>query len=131
MLVLLGTLMTAITSFYLGAGTAVSAAAAATQTTANPPPTVSGINPTVHTIATDGSVIHLEVMGDNLNVITRVKIVRAGVQIAGTNVASNATSVTCDTAVSTATTPPGPPWDVVVDDGGSISASLPGALTVV
>ena len=130
LLVLLGTLMTAITSFYLGAGTATSAAAAA-QTAANPPPTVSGIKPSVHTIATDGPVIKLQVMGNNLNVITRVKIVRAGVQIAGTNVASNATSVTCDIAVSAATTPPGPPWDVVVDDGGSISASQPGALTIV
>jgi hypothetical protein len=130
MLVLLGTLMTAITSFYLGAGTAVSAAAAA-QTTANPPPTVSGINPTIHAIANDGAVIHLQVTGNNLNSITQVKIVRAGVQIAGTNVASNATRVTCDVAVSAATTPPGPPWDVVVHDGGSISATLPGALTIV
>jgi hypothetical protein len=130
MLVLLGTLMTAVTSFYLGAGTATSAAAAAAQTTAIPPPTASGIKPTVHSIATGGPVIRLQVMGNNLNVITRVKIVRAGIQIAGTNVASNATSVTCDIAVSAATTPPGPPWDVVVDDGGSISASLPGALTI-
>jgi hypothetical protein len=129
LLVLLGTLMTAITSFYLGAGTAVSAAAAA-QTTANPPPTVSGIKPTLHTIATDGPVIKLQVTGNNLNVITRVIIARAGVQITGTNVGSNPNSVTCDIAVSATTTPPGAPWDVVVDDGGSISARLPGALTI-
>jgi hypothetical protein len=129
LLVLLGTLMTAITSFYLGAGTAVSAASAA-QTAANPPPTLSGVKPTLHTITTDGPVIKLQVTGSNLNVITGVKIARAGVQIAGTNVASNATNVTCDIAVSAATTPPGAPWDVAVDDGGSISASLPGALTI-
>jgi hypothetical protein len=130
LLVLLGTLMTAITSFYLGAGTATSAAAPG-KTAAHPPPTLSGIKPTVHTIATDGPVIkQLQVMGSNLNVITRVKIVRAGVQIAGTNVASNPTSVTCDIAVSATTTPDGPPWDVVVDDGGSISANLPDALTI-
>ena len=131
LLVLLGTLMTAITSFYLGAGTAVSAAAAAAaQTAADPPPTVSGIKPTLHTIATDGPVIKLQITGSNLNVITRVMIVRAGVQITGTNVASNPTGVTCDIAVSGAITPPGAPWDVVVDDGGSISARLPGALTI-
>jgi hypothetical protein len=129
LLVLLGTLMTAITSFYLGAGTATSAAAAV-QTAATPPPTVSSINPTVHRIATDGPVIHLQVLGNNLNIITHVTIVRAGVQIVGTNVASNPTRVTCDIAVSAETTPPGPPWDVVVDDGGSQSASLPGALTI-
>jgi hypothetical protein len=128
LLVLLGTLMTAITSFYLGAGTAVSAAAAA-QTT-NPPPTLSGIKPTALAIATDGPKASLQVTGNNLNVMTRVKIVRAGVQIAGTNVASNPSSVTCDIAISAATTPPGAPWDVVVDDGGSISATLPGALTI-
>jgi hypothetical protein len=122
-------LMTAITSFYLGAGTATSAAAAV-QTAATPPPTVSSINPTLHRIATDGPVIHLQVLGNNLNIITHLTIVRAGVQIVGTNVASNPTRVTCDIAVSAETTPPGPPWDVVVDDGRSQSASLPGALTI-
>jgi len=56
---------------------------------------------------------------------------RAGVQVIGTNVASSPTRVTCDITVSAATTPPGgPPWDVVVDDGVSKSAGLPGALTI-
>ena len=131
LLVLLGTLMTAVTSFYLGAGTATSAATAAkTAEGANPPPTMTSINPTLHTIAIDGPVIHLQIMGNNLNVITHVKIVRGGVQIAGTNVASNPTRVTCDIAVSAATTPPGLARDVMVDDGGKKSASLPGALTI-
>lgn len=129
LLVLLGTLMTAVTSFYLGAGTATSAAAAV-QTAATPPPTVSGIQPAAHAIATDGPVVHLRVMGNNLNIITQVKIARAGLQIVGTNVSSNPTGVTCNIPVSAATTPPGPPWDVVVDDGGSNSASLPAALTI-
>jgi len=52
---------------------------------------------------------------------------RAGVQIIGTNAASNASLVTCNIDVSNAT--PGT-WDVVVDDGGTKSASLPGALTI-
>jgi hypothetical protein len=133
LLVLLGTLMTAITSFYLGAGMATSAAAAAAPTTdlVSPPPTVSTTDPTVHSIGNDGPVIHLKVMGNNLNIITHVKIVRGGLQVIGTNVGSNPTRVTCDIAVNTAITPPGGlPWDIVVDDGASKSATLPGALTI-
>jgi len=125
LLVLLGTLMTAVTSFYLGAGTASQAAG-----TSVPTVTVTGLDPTTHSIAKDGATIHLQVSGNNLNIITRAKIVRGGVQILGTNVRSNPTSLTCDIAVSQQTTPPDGPWDVVVDDGGSKSAILQGALTI-
>jgi hypothetical protein len=120
--------MTAVTSFYLGAGTATSAAAGTAQ---GPAPTLTGIDPIAHSISNDGSPIHLRVMGSNLNPITQVKIVRAGVPVFGINVASSPTGVTCDIPVSTTTTPPGlQPWDVVVDDGASKSATLPGALTI-
>jgi hypothetical protein len=135
LLVLLGTLMTAVTSFYLGANT-VTSAVTASQTAAKvdaaiPPPTVNSIKPTSHSIANDGAVIHLEIMGANLNTVTHVKIVRAGAQqIIGTQVHSSPTSITCDIPVSTATTPPGTPWDVVVDDGGARFFTLPGALTI-
>jgi hypothetical protein len=52
LLVLLGTLMTAITSFYLGAGTVTSAVKASSDAIASaaPPPTLSGINPTSPTM---------------------------------------------------------------------------------
>jgi hypothetical protein len=123
LLVLLGTLMTAVTSFYLGAGTASQAASTSM-------PTMTGIDPTTHSIANDGATIHLQVSGNNLNIVTRAKIVRGGVQILGTNVRSNPTSLTCDIAVSQRNTPPDGPWDVVVDDGGSKSAILQGALTI-
>src|SRR5215210_3858559 len=112
----------------VGAGTATSAAkegqtaaqTAAQTATANPPPTVSSIKPTSHFIANDGPVIHLDVMGANLNSITHVKIVRSGAQpIIGMKVGSSPTRITCEIPVSPATTPPGPPWDVGVDDGGS------------
>ena len=59
LLVILGTLMTAITSFYLGAGTATSAVAAGAQTSDTTKPTLSSINPSHHSIAT-GATIHLE-----------------------------------------------------------------------
>jgi hypothetical protein len=129
LLVLLGTLMTAITSFYLGAGTATSAAKVGEAT--KEPPTISDIKPTSHSIANDGPVIHLQIMGANLNLITHLKIVRTGAEpVIATNVHSSPTSVTCDIPVSALTTPPGSPWDVVADDGGSKSVTKQAALTI-
>ena len=135
LLVLLGTLMTAITSFYLGAGTATSAASAVQAATSmlpstNTPPTVSSINPIQHTVSTQGYLIHLEVLGNNLNIITHVKLVRAGAQVVGQNVSSNPTRVSCDVDLSSLASPQGTPWDVVVDDGGANSATLRAALTI-
>ena len=125
LLVLMGTLMTAITSFYLGAGTATSAATAAQAGSSSAKPTASGISPSTFAIA-DG-MLHLDIAGADLNIFTNVKIVSAGVQIVGTKVSSNPNHVICDIDVSNAK--PGS-WDVIVDDGGSKSISLPGALTL-
>jgi hypothetical protein len=128
-LILLGTLMTAITSFYLGAGTATTAAAqtAAAQTAGLVKPTITNIDPTTQSIGI-GSTIRLKIMGKNLNIITHVKIIRSGVQIIATEVTSNPTMVICNIPVSA--TAIGAAWDVVVDDGGSQSATLPAALRV-
>jgi hypothetical protein len=128
LLVLLGTLMTAITSFYLGAGTATTAAAqTAAAQTAVAKPTITSIDPTAHSLAT-GTTIRLKVMGKNLNIITHVKLVRSGVQIIATDVTSNPTQVICNVDVST--TAIGGAWDVVADDGASESATLPAVLTI-
>jgi hypothetical protein len=129
LLVLLGTLMTAITSFYLGAGTVTSAVKTGGEsgTSAIPPPTPGGINPDTYSIATAGP-LQLEITGTNLNVITHVRIVKAGsAPIVGTRVGSSPTRVTCDLDVSKAT--PGT-WDIEIDDGGSKSAKLPAKLTL-
>jgi hypothetical protein len=134
MLVLLGTLMTAVTSFYLGAGTATSAAAAAAQTPGTTKPTITSVDPITYSISKGStppaspSKFTLKILGNNLNIITHVKIQRAGVQIIGTEVQSNPTQVTCSFEVTLAHT--GLPWDVVVDDGASKSATLPNALTI-
>jgi hypothetical protein len=127
MLVLLGTLMTAVTSFYLGAGTATSAAKAggAAAESANAP-TVSDIDPKVYAL-TSGPSMKLQLTGANLNTVSGVKIVKADVELNGTIVSKTATSLTCNIDVSTAT--PGV-WDVVVDDGGSKSFTKQGALTI-
>jgi hypothetical protein len=129
LLVLLGTLMTAVTSFYLGAGTVTSAVVAGqtaqTIASAGPPPTLSGINPTTYEIA--NGPLRLEVTGANLNNMTHVKIVRAGVQLTGSGLTSSATQIICTIDLSNATAGS---WDVVADDGGSKSISLAGALTL-
>ena len=130
LLVLLGTLMTAITSFYLGAGTVTSAVKAGSEAgaSAGPPPTLSSVTPETYSPAKDGPLLHLEIAGTNLNTVTRVKILKAGAQpIVGTKVGSSATHVTCELDVSQATAGS---WDVEVDDGGSRSAKLPGKLQI-
>ena len=130
LLVLLGTLMTAITSFYLGAGTVTSAVKAGSEAgaSAGPPPTLSSVTPETYSPAKDGPLLHLEIAGTNLNTVTRVRILKAGAQpIVGTKVGSSATHVTCELDVSQATAGS---WDVEVDDGGSRSAKLPGKLQI-
>jgi hypothetical protein len=131
MLVLLGTLMTAVTSFYLGAGTATSAkkageAAANESAESANAPTVSDIDQKVYALAS-GSPMKLQLTGTNLNTVSGVKIVKAGVELNGIIVSETATSLTCSIDVSKAT--PGV-WDLVVDDGGSKSFTKQGALTI-
>lgn len=129
LLVLLGTLMTAVTSFYLGAGTATSGVKAGTDAAAGPaapPPTLTGIDPPSHALSS-GTKLRLGISGANLNDIKQVKIVKDGVEIIATNVKSSPSGVICDLDVSNAT--PGA-WDVQVSDGGANSPSLLGALTI-
>jgi hypothetical protein len=130
LLVLLGTLMTAITSFYLGAGTVTSAVKAGTEAAAAtvPSPSLSGIKPATASIANDGPVLHLEISGANLNKMTNVNLVKAGVPpIAGTNVKSSATGIVCDLDISNADQGA---WAVEVDDGVSKPIKLQGDLTI-
>ena len=130
LLVLLGTLMTAVTSFYLGAGTATSAAAGQPMQSSPPPPKIFGVNPTVHAVASNGPILHLQVLGTDLDTTKHVSIVRGNVEISGTNVAPTPAAVTCDIDAAVIAPAPGAPWDVVIDDGGSQSARLPNALTI-
>jgi hypothetical protein len=130
LMVLLGTLMTAITSFYLGAGTVTSAVKAGTEAAAAsvPPPSLSGIKPATASIASDGPVLHLEISGANLNRMTNVNLVKTGVPpIAGTNVKSSATGIVCDLDISSADQGA---WAVEVDDGVSKPIKLQGDLTI-
>jgi hypothetical protein len=127
LLVLLGTLMTAITSFYLGAGTVTSAVKAGGEASANAAPTFTDIKPTTHSIATNGATLHLEATGTNLAGITGVKLVRPGASpINGTKVAASATKIAYDFDVTNAS--PGA-WSIEVSEGTK-PATAAGSLTI-
>lgn len=133
LLVLLGTLMTAITSFYLGAGTVTSAVKAGSEASTNaaaastPASTFTGIKPTTHSIATDGATLHLEITGTNLDGISRVQLVKPGdPAIDGTTVVPGSTKLSCDFDVSTA--PPGT-WSIEVSEGAK-PAKVAGSVTI-
>jgi len=126
LLVLVGTLMTAVSSFYFGSKTATSAAAQAADGTRLPLKPLS-IHPTSHARASGN--LPLTIIGENLNPVTTVRIVSGGTPIAATTVKSNATSVDCTIPIDATTTPTGT-WDVVVADAGNRDATLKGALTI-
>jgi hypothetical protein len=128
LLVLLGTLMTAITSFYLGAGTVTSAVKNGNYPggPAAPAPSPASVQPTTHSIA--AGALDLTINGTDLNVITHVRIVKAGSPaIVGTNVMSSPNQVTCTFDLSQASQGV---WDIEMDDGGSKSAKLTGNLSL-
>jgi hypothetical protein len=130
LLVLLGTLMTAVTSFYLGAGTVTSAvktrSEASNQASASAP-TFTGVKPTTHSISTNGATIHLEITGTNLASISSVKLVKAGAtSIDGTTVVPGPTKVICDLDVTNASTGT---WSIEVAEGAK-PAKVAGNLTI-
>lgn len=127
LLVLLGTLMTAITSFYLGAGTVTSAVRAGSEASTNQASTFASVNPKTHSIATNGEILHLEITGTNLDGISRVRLVKAGATpIDGTKVAPGPTKVTCDLDVTSASTGT---WSVEVSEGAK-PAKVAGTLVI-
>jgi hypothetical protein len=124
LLVLIGTLVTSVTSFYFG-----SRGAATTQT--EPPktaPNLLGVSPKTLDVASEGPA-HLEISGDNLQLITEVKLVNGSDQMVATNVTSNASVVKCDFKIDPNCKKVA--WDVVVVDGAGKSAKLKAALTTV
>jgi hypothetical protein len=126
LLVLLGTLMTAITSFYLGAGTVTSAVRAGSEASASPTaasaPTFTDIKPKMHSVATDGQTLHLEATGTNLAGITGVKLVRSGATpIDGTKVATSATKISYDFAVTTGSLGT---WSIEVSEGAKPAKAI-------
>ncbi|MGA3174178.1 MAG: IPT/TIG domain-containing protein [Syntrophorhabdales bacterium] len=125
LLTMIGTLLTAMVSFYFGTRAVASTSQAAGSLKLTPH--VRGVQPQSFSLAT-GSVIELQILGDNLNSIKQAKIVYQGKQILATEVVSNDSVVKCKIPVD-ANTPAGK-WDVLVIDSNSQTASLPAALEI-
>jgi hypothetical protein len=122
LLVLLGTLVTAVASFYFGANTVASAQKAAKEGPGGPEPTIQGVIP--DTLAPGGSSESFTVTGDNLNSITHVRLERSGVPSINVDaVQSNGHKVTGKLTIAQDASVG--KWNVVVsDDSGKIRAEL-------
>jgi hypothetical protein len=139
MLVLLGTLATAVASFYFGAKTSTSAtavgAAAARTGDSQPKPVLRSLTTSPSPLVRNASghvIFDLHLLGDNLNSVQTVKLVCPGQQplIIKTGVVSNESEVKCSVDFLP-TAAAGSKWDIIVVDGaGNSSEPLQSALTL-
>lgn len=123
LLVLIGTLVTSVTSFYFGSR----GAATASIETPKPTPTLRGVTPKLLDV-TSASPAHLEISGDNLQLITEAKLVNGSDQIVATNVTSSGSVVKCDLKLDPNRQKGA--WDVVVTDAAGKSTKLSAAVTM-
>lgn len=123
LLVLIGTLVTAVSSFYFGSKTAI-----ASQSSADKPggtPVIRSINPSK---VRRGVLTKLEITGDGLDTVKEVKAVSNDRQVLATDVTSSASGVKCSLAMDLSA--PTGAWDIVVSDGSGKTAKLSGGLFV-
>jgi uncharacterized membrane protein YqjE len=130
LIVLLGTLVTAVASFYFGSSSVSSARDAAERTLrGGGGPNAKSVRPA--TLKPDGSAQQLTIAGDNLGSAVGVELRLAdGRRIAadGGSVKAAATSVVCTVTIP-AGTPTGP-CDVVVSDNANNDSTVPKAVTI-
>lgn len=123
LLVMIGTLVTAVASFYFGSR--VAAASPPLAESARAAPSLRSASPNPLAISDSA---RLEIAGDNLDLIKEAKLVLGSEQIIATNVTKNASIVKCDLKLDASLSKG--PWDVVVVDGTGKQAKLPAALTL-
>ena len=131
LIVLLGTLVTAVASFYFGSSSVASAQAAVTRALSS----TGGPNATSveqSTLKADGSAQQLKVTGTNLGKVKTLKIVssdgKVTIQANADSVKPSETEVSC-----TVTVPVGTPigaWDVVVSDNANNDSTVPKGVTI-
>ena len=126
LLVLIGTLVTAVASFYF-ASKAVSDAQAATAGISGPPNPHS-VSPTPVTRG-GGAAVWVTVTGSSLNDVKQLQIEAGTNRINGTEVVSNADKAQARLLIDDKA--PAGAWDVIVTDGSGRTAKLAGALTIV
>jgi hypothetical protein len=129
MLVLLGTLVTAVSSFYFGAKTATSATSAIADVLGTRPvPKISSVDPSTWPVAS-GVMKSFKVNGSGLDVIKSVKIAMSGQpDVVATAVDPAKNVVTCSLPIGPNTQPG--KWDVVLTDHDNKDTTSTGALTL-
>ena len=127
MLVLIGTLVTAVSSFYFGSKAPSAAAVPAADGTRAAAPIVRSITPPA-ALTRGSNETQIEIAGDNLNNIMEARASFDANQVLASDVVSNANVVRCKFKIE-ASMPAGQ-WDIVVADVVGRQAKLPAALTV-
>lgn len=118
LLVLLGTLMTAITSFYLGANTVSSAnKVRQTEQASTTAPTITDFAPREFSKSSTEPLL-IKIAGSNLNTIVNARLTKGNSSIPA-KVESSANSVTCTFDANEIKEAEPGDWTVVIDDGGS------------
>lgn len=123
LLVLIGTLVTAVSSFYFGSKTAIASQSDATKPGGTP--VIRSVKPPK---VIRGVLTKLEITGDGLDTIKEVKAVSNDRQVLATDVTSSASGVKCSLAMDLSA--PTGAWDIVVSDGTGKTAKLSGGLFV-
>jgi hypothetical protein len=121
LLVMIGTLVTAVASFYFGTSSVASAQAAANRSTA--------ANPVVKTITpvstARGAPTPLTIGGQSLGSVNAVTLSKGATKVSATDVLSNTSTVTCSVTLDEAGD-----WDVTVTDESGAQAKSPIQLKV-
>lgn len=126
LLVLIGTLVTAVASFYFGAKTAMSPVGSSDARLGVGTPVLRSVSP--NKIVQGVPAATLEIVGDNLELVKEVKAVMGAHQVLATEVMSNASSIKCKLAMDQ--NAPNGLWDVIVSDSQGRQAKLAAAITV-
>lgn len=116
-LVMIGTLVTSVTSFYFGSKGAATSTPGAD--TAKPAPKLTAATPNP---LNKTNPAHLQIAGDNLELVNAVKLIKGTYQITADTVTSNANLVKCDFKLEE--TYPIGAWDVVVTDSNGRQTKL-------
>jgi hypothetical protein len=125
LLVLIGTLVTAVSSFYFGSKTAIASQSGTDKAGGGATPVIRSINPSK---VIRGVLTPLEITGDGLDTVKEVKAVSNDRQVLATDVTSSASGVKCSLAMDLSA--PTGAWDIVVSDGSGKTAKLSGGLFV-
>lgn len=125
LLAIIGTLVTAVSSFYFGSKTAIASQSGSDKAGGGATPVIRSINPSK---VIRGVLTKLEITGDGLDTVKEVKAVSNDRQVLATDVTSSASGVKCSLAMDLSA--PTGAWDIVVSDGTGKTAKLSGGLFV-